>query len=354
MKIFVRPIIYLAAVCVFSALLSCSSAQSIEAVDYLMGTRVLIRLTPSEGRDVREDIKAVLLAVRAFEHTTSAHREDSFPARLALHGEAAFESEDEKALYPLLGEAFALARASGGSFDPLLGGLTKLWGFSASLALPVSPPADEERYRLVAVSGYEKLIRLDERGMAVTKGAALDLGAIAKGAILDRAAEMLLSWGYTQALLNFGGDVLVLGARAGTKDEPWRVALQHPRESQGYWGVVHMRGGAVATSGDYERYFMYDGERYHHILDPHTGLPARNAVSASVIGPRAALTDALSTALFVLGAERGFEMLAHFPEYHGLVVFLSNDVLIDRKSLGFVHAASWKPAAAGVSAGEAR
>jgi thiamine biosynthesis lipoprotein len=335
--------VILFSVCTLSLFVSCSPARGIEAVEYLMGTRILIRLAPCEGRNAREDIQAIIQEIRKFEYVVSAHREDSFCARLALHGEANFETEDEKEyLYPLLVEAFTLARASGGSFDPLIGRLTALWGFS-SLALPAAPPLEEARTQALAASGQGRLLRLNESGMAVERGAALDLGAIAKGEILDRVAEELSSWGYRQALLNFGGDVRVLGPRISAKDEPWRVALQHPRKAQGYWEIVHIRGGAVATSGDYERYFLYQGERYHHILDPESGLPARRAVAASVLGPRAALTDALSTALFVLGAEDGLKLLTHFPDYHGMVVFLSNDTLIDQRSPGFAEFAAGAP-----------
>jgi len=335
-------------VCLLCVCASCAS-ESAEAVEYLMGTRIEIRLARSPERDAERDLRELIQDIRNFERIVSAQGEGSFPARLALDGAAYFKDEEEKSyLLPMLQAAFAMARASGGSFDPLIGSLTRLWGFS-SLNMRDTPPGEEELARALAKSGYTNLLWLDERGMAVKNEAELDLGAIAKGEILDHAAARLLSWGYRQALLNFGGDVRVLGARIGAplascaprtghkqaEDGAWRIALRHPRDAQEHWKVLRIHDGAVVTSGDYERFFMYQGKRYQHILNPRDGLPAGGVASASVVGPRAALADALSTALFVMGVEPGLGLLTHFPEYHALFICLSNDILVEHASPGF-------------------
>ncbi|MDR2733772.1 MAG: FAD:protein FMN transferase [Spirochaetota bacterium] len=337
---FPRALLLLSIIFVYA---SCAAAKSAEATEYLMGTRVFIRVAPC-GRDAQADIQEIIQEIRRFDAAASAHRENSFPARLARDGEANFTNEEEKSiLLPMLREAFAFARASGGAFDPFIGKLSKLWGFS-SLAMRAEPPRADEIAQALAASGHQKLLRLDEDGMAVARHTELDLGAIAKGEMLDRAAARLYAWGYRRALLNFGGDVYVIGDRIDAEGEPWRIAVQHPRKAQAYLGVARIQDGAMATSADDERFFIHEGKRWHHILNPFTGLPASEAVSASVIGPRAALADALATALFVLGADRGLALLAQYPGYHALFVFMSNDILQERMSPGFADAAGWKAA----------
>jgi thiamine biosynthesis lipoprotein len=351
MKILFRLFLILCALFGTLAQFACA-AQSFEAVEYLMGTRILIRFAPIPERDAEKDSLEIIDMIRSFERAAGADKEGSFCSRLApAHGaaytsrEVYFKNEEEKAyVYPMLLEAFALARASGGAFDPLLGNLTLLWGFSGD-AMRSEPPGAEEISHALAASGYKNLLWLDERGMAVKNGARLDLGAVAKGEILDQVCAQLHAWGYRQALLNFGGDVRVMGSRVRTDGDAWRIALQHPRQAQGYWGIAHLREGAVATSGDYERFFTHKGKRYHHILDPASGLPAGAVVSASVLGPRAVLTDMLSTALFVMGAERGLTLLSYpeYSEYHALFICASNETLYERMSPGFAEAAAWEP-----------
>jgi len=335
-KYFVRPVL----LCALLAA-SCAAEKSVETTEYLMGTRVYIRVAPC-GRDTRADMREIIQEIRRFEDAVSAQKEGSFPSRLARAGEARFKNEEEKEiLLPMLQEAFAAARASGGAFDPLIGRLAKLWGFS-SPTMRAEPPGAEEIAQAIAAGGRQKLRSLDESGMAAAPGAELDLGAIAKGEILDRVAARLASWGYRQALLNFGGDVRVMGGRIGAEGEPWRIAVQHPRAAQKYLGVARMCDGALATSADNERFFMHLGKRYHHILNPATGMPASGAISVSVLGPRAALADALATALFVLGAERGPALLERYPGYHALFVVMADGALQERMSPGFADAAAWQ------------
>lgn len=149
-------------------------------------------------------------------------------------------------------------------------------------------------------------------------GMALDLGGIAKGYAVDRARSILAAHGVRQALIVAGGNVYGLGSAPGNR--PWKVAVQHPRAPEAVLGVIPARDTAVDTSGDYQRFFEQDGVRYHHILDPHTGYPARRSQSVTVTHPSAAWADALATACFVLGPERGAELIARVPGAAALFV----------------------------------
>jgi thiamine biosynthesis lipoprotein len=145
----------------------------------------------------------------------------------------------------------------------------------------------------------------------------VDLGAIAKGYAIDRAAEVLRRAGIESAAINAGGDIRLIGDHGA---RPWRIAIQHPRDSARPLATLELADAAVVTSGDYERFFEQDGVRYHHIFDPRTGYPAGRCQSVTVVAPSAALADALSTAVFVLGPEEGFALLQRFPEAEGLIV----------------------------------
>ena len=167
-------------------------------------------------------------------------------------------------------------------------------------------------------------------------GMELDLSGLAKGYAVDQAAKVLADQGIQSAIVEAGGDLKVVGTRddKGTK---WHIAIRHPRETDAYWGIVDILDGAVATSGDYENFFEKDGIRYHHILDPKTGYPADKCVSVSVWGDLAIRCDALATALFVLGPEKGLEIIKEkYPSYNALIIYQVGDSLNTVMTEGFV------------------
>lgn len=199
-----------------------------------------------------------------------------------------------------------LGRRSQGAFDITWAALWGLWDFNAKQ--PVVPARDQiaQRrqlvdYRDVELDDTAGTLRLKRAGMKI------GLGAIAKGYALDGAAVELRKRGAHSFMLSSGGQVLV----AGTRDQrPWRVGIRDPRgKATDYFGVLALTDTTISTSGDYEHYFVHDGQRYHHILDPRTGMPARGLRSVTVICGDATLADALSTAVMVLGPDRGLALV---------------------------------------------
>ena len=152
----------------------------------------------------------------------------------------------------------------------------------------------------------------------MVNGMGLDLGAIAKGWAVDRAMEKMMARGIRNAIIDAGGDLRVIGARPG-KDF-WRIGVQHPRDPGALLMTFELKDTAIVTSGDYERFFMADGVRYHHILDPATGQPARGCQSVTVLAPTAAEADACATAAFVLGPSKGLAFLRSRPGVRGVIV----------------------------------
>ena len=156
----------------------------------------------------------------------------------------------------------------------------------------------------------------------------LDLGAIAKGWAVDRAMEKLMARGIYNAIIDAGGDLRIIGSRPG-KDF-WRIGVQHPRDPGALLLTFDLKDTAIVTSGDYERFFITDGVRYHHILDPSTGQPARGCQSVTVLAPTAAEADACATAAFVLGPSAGARLSARTPRGAGFHRCRRRPVALDR------------------------
>ncbi len=205
-------------------------------------------------------------------------------------------------LFSLVARGLEIARATDGAFDPSWAALWGLWDFRDPAARVPSPAAIAERLALV---DYRR-VRLDPETQSILlplAGMKLGLGGIAKGYALALAGELLAARGFDDFLLVSGGQVYARGTRAG---RPWRVGVRDPRgERDEIFATLPLAGGSLSTSADNESYFVQDGVRYHHILDPTTGQPARGLRSATVLHSDPTLADALSTALMVLGRERG-------------------------------------------------
>jgi thiamine biosynthesis lipoprotein len=200
----------------------------------------------------------------------------------------------------LLQRAIVLEQASGGRFNPAIGRLTELWGFHDLTAPRASPPDDSEVQKWLSDSISSQSLSFDGRVLSSDSPMLmLDLGGIAKGAILQQFVEILTDTGVNNAIVDIGGDLTVVGRIDGRLA---RIGVRSPR-ADGVLGWLEVRDGeTVVTSGDYERYFEYEGRRYQHVLDPRSGYPVRHTISATVVDRDAVLADAAATALLVAGA----------------------------------------------------
>ncbi len=210
---------------------------------------------------------------------------------------------------------------SGGAFDPTIKPVFDLYDFSENSA---GPPSDDRiRERLTRV-GFEKLtVSPDGAVSKVRPDVEIGVGGVAKGLAVDLAIEAIRKTGIESAIVNAGGDLRCVGTNLGA---PWRVGIQDPDDPGSILAVLAVSDAAVATSGDYQRYVVRDGVRYHHILDPRTGRPARHSRSATVVAQTAEQADAFATALFVLGPSDGIAMLDRMDGTEGMVVDLDGGV----------------------------
>lgn len=235
---------------------------------------------------------------------------------------AAMGAEDHFTVSPelaaLIQRSRELASASDGLLDPAMGGLLKLWGFSEDPPKQV-PPSASEIQALLRAGPVMTDVSLHGRELRITNPAVrLDFGAIAQGYAVDWIVAELRRHGVANAIINVSGDLRILGQHG---DRPWRVGIRNPRSGQGdVLAALDMHDSeSIVTSGDYERFYVYQGKRYHHIIDPRTGYPSRGVSSVTVLADSATLADAASTILMINGLE-GWHALAQRLGVHGVMM----------------------------------
>lgn len=234
----------------------------------------------------------------------SKYKEDSEVSRLNKAGELSVSPETRY----IIEKAKEFWLTSGGAFDISVGPLLDLWGFTSK---NYHMPEKEGLEKILSKVGSDKIVFQDANNVVKFKipGMKIDLGAIAKGYAVDCAVRKLKERGINSCLINAGGDIYCLGGRF---NKPWNIAIQNPRRD-GIVGYFQLKDAAVATSGDYEQYFINKQNRYGHIFDPKTGYPSKSGViSVTVVAPDCLTADALATAVFVLGKEKGEELARKF------------------------------------------
>lgn len=220
---------------------------------------------------------------------------------------------------------------SAGAFDVTVGGLLRLWGFGTDS--PAVPSAEDLAVAMQGVGMQYVVIDREASTVRTTHPATqLDLGGIAKGYIVDKAVELLQKGGARHILVDAGGDVRIYGGRPGdtrfADPRPARIGVQDPRSPRNLAAIISTMEGAVLTSGDYERFFVHEGVRYSHIIDPRTGYPSRGVSSVTVIAGSAALADGIATAAMVLGAEEGYALINSWSGVEGMLITEDEEIIL--------------------------
>lgn len=236
----------------------------------------------------------------------------------------------------IIKKAVEIANYTNGAFDPTIGPVMKLWRFSSQNFKPSIPPEDKIKntlrfvdYKKIKIDASASEIFLEEKGME------LDLGGIAKGYAADRAIEAIKAKGVKAALVAVAGDIKGFGLKSGL--QPWKVGIQNPRpEDENIFATLYLNDKAISTSGDYQRFFIKEGKRYHHVLNPHTGYPASGVISVSVIAPEGYAADSLSTGIFVLGPKKGIKILESMG-LDGIIVDADKKIFLTKSLKGKVN-----------------
>lgn len=288
---------------------------------FLMDTQVDITYYHPSAQVAQTDIGEIFAEMQRLEKILSRQAAGSDLHRInEAAGKEAVEVNPETIF--VLRRALEFAELSDGAFDPTIAPLLEVWGFGGDFP---AVPAPQELSRARELVNY-RLVEIDaEKGSVFlpVPGMRLDLGGIAKGYIVDRGQESVRELA-SASFINAGGDISIRGRKPSEED--WRVAVQHPDNPDRFMAIITMEEGSVATSGDYQRYFEAEGQRYHHILDPHTGMPALELSSVTVVAADTMTADALSTAIFVLGMEKGIALVESLPGVDAILMDNSGDL----------------------------
>jgi len=309
-----RRLRWLLPLLIITASLACNQPENdlVRRTQFIMGT--LVEITVRNQQNPHKIIDQAFEEMTRLEKLMSRKIPASEISKINAQPSGAPVSVSSEVL-EVIERGIYWGQRSGGMLDISIDPLQKLWRFDEKhKAVPAQEDlaAAVSRVNFLDIEIADRTVKLKKAGMS------LNLGAIAKGYAVDRALSVLTQAGLKNALVNAGGDLAAIG---GPKDgQPWKIGLQHPRKPEAVIAELNLSGEAVATSGDYQKYFIRDGTRYHHILNPRTGWPAAEMISATVIAKNTMDADALATAVFVLGVQKGLALIEKTPEVEALLV----------------------------------
>jgi thiamine biosynthesis lipoprotein len=273
--------------------------------------------------------------MKRLETVLSEWRDDSEVGKINLNPEQWVKVGPET--FSVISRALEEGKASGGAFDITFQAMSGLWKFGSAADAQPKVPAPAEIARRRRLVDY-RTVKLDPEAQAVriAKGQKIGLGGIAKGYIVDRAADILKRAGIQAFLVQAGGDLY--GAGKKPDGSPWVSGIQDPRAPEGvFFATLELTDHAFSTAGDYARSYVVGKRRYHHIIDPHTGYPATASRSVTVWAEDATTADAIDDAVFILGPEKGLKLVEESPGVGVVIVDKNNKVWVSPRLQGKVH-----------------
>ncbi len=284
----------------------------------LMDTIVDISIT-GKNKNIDVILDSTFVLIRELDEKLSYYEDDSEVSSINNHAETELSGD----LQNILEEAGKVYTLSGKLYDVSVGALVDIWLFDRAEVPDENTIADAKKN-----IGFDK-ISIKGNKIILPEGMKLNLGSLAKGYIVDKAVEYIQSQGEYTGYINAGGDIRYFGLNS-----PVTIGIQHPRDKDEIIEKLHMKNEAIVTSGDYERFFMKDNIRYHHILNPETGYPAENTISVTVIAPNAMQADALSTAFFVMSPQDAVDLSNKMPNVETMIYFMKDGEPTSLRSAG--------------------
>lgn len=308
----------------FVFLTSCSIAQDI-IIDkryQLLGVNFDISVVYSDSSKAIQYIHSAVEEVKRIEACISSWKSDSQTSEINRQAGKSAVNVDP-ILFDLIQRAIRVSTLTNEAFDITVGPLLNVWKFDGSMT---SLPSNKQLSTQLKLIGSDQ-ITLDTKNHSVMlqqAGMSIGFGAIGKGFIAEHIKQFLQKQGIQGGLIGAGGDLVFWGNHP--KTEQWKIAIANPNGGEPLcW--LELSDNAVVTSGDYEKFVTIDGKKYAHIIDPRTGMPAEGLKSVTVICPNAELADALATATFVLGPQKGLELLNQLKGVEGILITSSDELL---------------------------
>ncbi len=290
-----------------------AQAQWHKANQDIMGTRITVELFHENDAVAERAIKSVMAEMHRIDRAMSPYKVNSELSRVNREAsQQPLTISDE--LFDLLQRSIEFSQLTNGAFDITFASVGFLYDYRAHIKPDAATLKEATRhinYRQIQLNANTHTVFFSQPGVKI------DLGGIAKGYAVDQGIRLIQAMGISHGLITAGGDTRVIGDRWG---RPWQIGIRDPRQPEGIIARIPLENVAVSTSGDYERFFEVDNIRYHHIINPTTGDSARELQSATLIGPDALTTDALSTSVFVLGVSRGLALVNRLDSIDAIVV----------------------------------
>ncbi len=310
---------------------SANGKEVFSDITFAIGTIISTQVKADDEKQAEFCRNLVNSETRRLENLLSTYIEDSDVVRLGKANGEWVEVSSET--MEILEQSKQFAKLTLGTFDPTVGSLVKLWSVDQDSH---RIPSQEEIQRALKHVDYNKIQTKQENGKHFARlgeHQEVTLGAIGKGYISDKVIQLLDQKGCTDTLLSFGGNII--GNGTNDKGKPWRIGLQMPGKERGdFFAVLPLDNSSIVTSGDYEKFFVQDGVKYHHLLNPVTGKPVRATLSSvTIMDNSSSKADALCTALFVMGWEHAIEFLKRNPELKAVLMNADKNTIAYTKNL---------------------
>lgn len=288
----------------------------------IMGTFAEVSAYSHDEKTAGKAIEGALDEMERMDRIMSNYKNNSELSQLNKEaGKSPAPCQEE--LLDVLLQSHYYSELSGGAFDITVSPIVALWGFFHEKG---HVPPDKEIEKLLPAISYKNIIinkNADPKKPSTVffknTQTQIDLGAIGKGYAVDKALGIMKNFGINNACINLGGNIYVLGTPPDKN--AWKIGIQHPRDNNEILGYLELKNEATATSGDYERFFEFKGKRYSHIINPLTGRPVSGTIATTIVAPTSTQVDALSTSVFVLGHEKGLELIKKIPNTDALIAY---------------------------------
>ena len=277
----------------------------------IMGTRVSVELWHDEATAASQCSEKIFTEMRRIEARMSSYKSDSELSFINDNATTNAVTISDEMLH-LINRSIHFSEISKGAFDITYASIGYAYDYRKRLQ-----PSDESISEKLPAIDYHHIMISGNKIRFGNDAVRINLGGIAKGYAIDRAADIIGQCGITQAMVSAGGDSRIIGDRKG---RPWVIGIKHPRDPEAIAIRLLLSESAISTSGDYERFFIENGNRVHHIINPATGRSATSSWSATVVGPDALTTDALSTTLFILGAVEGLALIETLEGIDAIII----------------------------------
>ena len=292
---------------------STAYAEWFKADRAIMGTAIHVELWHTNKDIAETNIQHVIDEMHRIDELMSPYKQNSEVSSINNNA-AKHPVSISIELFNLIKKSIHISELSKGAFDITFASVGYLYDYRHKNA----PTKNEISKRIKSINYKNIQLDPDKHTIFFTrKNTRIDLGGIAKGHAVDNAIKLLQQQGIQQAMVSAGGDTRIIGDKKG---RPWYIGIRHPRNKKESAVILPLSNTAISTSGDYERYFIKNNTRYHHIINPRTGDSARELRSVSILGPNSTMTDALSTTVFILGLNKGMKLVSSLKDIEAIII----------------------------------